>query len=461
MRNGSDHRRFTAFGTTRTLRSVSTLVHHGSPRAVPPVEGSVRGRADLLRPGWPIYALLLGFPLWWILGLSAFILPILSVPMAAWLFRRRSVLAPRGFAIWGAYIIWMFGSSIRLEDADKYIRFAYTSSLYVGSTIVLLYVFNVSREALPTSRVITILATFWMYVVVWGVLGVFFPHFSFVSPMERILPQRFASNEFIADLVHPALAQIHDILGYESPRPKAPFTYSTNWGAAFAFLTPFVILAWNRWSRPIFRQLTVLMFLLSIIPVVTSLDRGLWLSLGMGLIYAAIRLAIAGRTRPLRIVILVIFTVLAAVYLTPLKEMVADRFANPHSNERRLSLYQEATDRIMESPLLGFGSPQLSLVNPNAPPVGTQGQLWQVLISNGIVGLVFFLWWFVYQFWRMRSPRTDVGFWCHTLILIALVQVPFYDSHGIPLAILMIGIAIATREAAAIRSRGLVDARAG
>jgi polysaccharide biosynthesis protein PslJ len=407
-----------------------------------------------------MYALFLGFPLWWVIGLSAFILPIMAVPMAAWLFRRRRVLVPRGFAIWIAFMLWMFGSVTRIEDSDKYIHYGYTASLYVAVTILLLYVFNISREALPTHRVITILTIFWMFVVIWGVLGVVFPRVEFTSPVEKVMPQRLAGNEFVHDLVHPALSQVQDILGYEEPRPKAPFTYATNWGAAFGILTPFVILAWKQARRRGWKLVMAATFVAGIVPVVSSLDRGLWLSLGVGLIYAAVRLAIAGNSRALRATVALLFTVLAVVYLTPLKGLVIDRFAHPHSNERRLSLYQEATDLVLESPVLGFGTPQPSVVNPNAPPVGTQGQLWQVLVSHGIPGAFLFMWWFAYQFWRLRRTSPEVVLWSHTVVLIAVIQTPFYDSLGIPLAVIMIAIAIASRELPTrARSRALSDVR--
>jgi hypothetical protein len=339
----------------------------------------------------------------------------------------------------------MAGSIIMLDDADKYIRFGYMATLYVGATIVLLFVFNIPEEVLPTGKVIRILTLFWILVVGWGVLAVVFPTFEFTSPVEAILPQRLAGNEFVNELVHPALAQVHDFLGYESPRPKAPFTYATNWGAAYAFLAPFVILSWRATTSRRWKWLTAMVFLASMVPVIASLDRGLWLSLGVGLVYAALRLAMARSTRLMRNVLLLLTAVLMVVYLSPLRVLVTDRFANPHSNEGRLNLYGEAIDRIGESPLIGFGSPQPSRVNPNLPPVGTQGQFWQVLVSHGIPAVLLFLGWFLSQFWRLRSTKSDVGFWTHTLILIALIQVPFYDSLGMPLAIVMMAIGLANR----------------
>jgi hypothetical protein len=418
----------------------------GSVAARPAGSLSGRRRGTRLPPGWPMYTLFLGFPLWWILGLSVFMLPILAVPMAAWLFRQRPVLAPRGFAIWLAFMLWMFMCSLQVTESGKIIHYGFTTVLYVSVTIVLLYTYNISREALPTERVVTIMTIFWMFVVTWGVLGVLFPRFEFTSPMEMVMPHGLATNEFTHDLVHPALAQVMDILGYEQPRPKAPFPYATNWGAAYGILTPFVILAWKHAKTRRWRATIAVMFVAGILPVVSSLDRGLWLSLGVGLTYAAVRLALAGHGRTLRVNVMLIFTVLVVIYLTPLKTLVTDRFAHPHSNNRRTSLYSESIDRVMDSPLFGFGTPQPSLFNADAPPIGTQGQLWGVLIPFGIPGAILFVWWFVFQFWRLRSTTPEIVLWCHTIILISFVQMPFYDSIGIPLAVIMIAIAIASRE---------------
>jgi hypothetical protein len=415
-------------------------------------------RIPVLPAGWPLYALFLGFPLWWVLGLSAFIWPIMAVPMAAALLRRHTVAAPRGFGLWIAFVLLMLGSATQLNGADKYIHFGYRAALYLSATVILLYVFNMSRDGLPTRRVITIMAIFWMFVVVGGFLGVLFPSVSFTSPVERLLPGRFASSEFIHELVHPAFAQVMDILGYEAPRPKAPFTYATNWGAAFGLLTPFVILAWKYARTQAWKTVTALMFVAAIVPVVSSLNRALWLSLGVGLLYAAVRLALAGRGRALRSVILLLVTIVAVVYVTPLRTLVEDRFANPHSNERRANLYEESIDVVMRSPLLGFGAPQPSTVNPNAPPVGTQGQLWQVLVSHGIPATILFLWWFAFRFWRMRAASTELGFWCHVLVLIALVQAPFYDWLGAPLVVIMVAIALAARESGANGAAATADA---
>ena len=411
-----------------------------------PRQVAVPRRRSYLPPAWPLYVLFLGFPIWWVVGLSAFIWPIMAVPMAFWLLRNRHVFVPSGFGIWVGFLFWMFASGTQLDDAGKYFFFGYRASLYVSATIILLYVFNMPRETLPDARVIKLMAIFWIVVVMGGLLGVLLPTLTFTSVVETVLPGRFTSNDFLHLLVHPATSQLHDFLGYLAPRPQAPFVYANIWGATFGLLIPFVILGWKYSTSPTWRVVTAAAFIIAIVPLIHSLDRGLWLSLGVGLVYAAVRQALAGRARALRTILIVIFTVLLVVYLTPLKTLVSDRFAHPHSNEGRLNLYQESVQVMFESPLLGYGSPLPSSDKPSGPQVGTQGQVWMVLVSQGIPGLILFMGWFLFQFWRLRWTSTEVGFWCHTLILIALIQAPFYDWLGAPLVVIMIAIALATRE---------------
>ena len=137
--------------------------------------------------------------------------------MAAWLLRQKTVLAPRGFTIWVAFLLWMFGSGTRLDSPDRYIVFVYRAGLYVAATIILLYVFNMSREALPTRKVISIMTFFWMFVVVGGLMGVLFPTLNFSSPTEMLMPANLISDEFVYDLVHPA--PLRSMTSWATSRP--------------------------------------------------------------------------------------------------------------------------------------------------------------------------------------------------------------------------------------------------
>jgi polysaccharide biosynthesis protein PslJ len=418
-------------------------------------------RRPALPAGWPIYAVILGLPLWWILGIAAFVWPVFAVPMLFWLLRRGTVVVPRGFLVWVAFLGWALASSTQLVGTGRTISYVWRTSLYLSATIFLLYVFNLSRERLPARRLAMLLAAFWGIVVAGGYLAVLAPTFSVTSLAERMLPESLRNDAFLQTIVHPAAAQIHDFLGYAVARPAAPFTYTNDWGSTFGLLIPFVILAWNSRPSPGVRSLLAVLAVASVVPVVFSLNRGLWLSLAIGLLYAAVRLALAGRERAVVALIGVVLVVGSLLILTPLKDLIDARLQIGHSNERRAMLYEEAGRSALESPLLGYGAPLPSKWNPNAPPVGTQGLLWTVLVSHGFVGAALFVAWFLYALWRTRSVRNDVRFWCHVMLLIAIIQLAVYDMLPTQLHIMMIGIAMAMREtssAAETPARELVNA---
>lgn len=403
-------------------------------------------RRRILRPGWPLYLVLVGFPLWWVLGLSGFIWQIVAVPMLLSLLRRKRVVAPPGFLLWLGFLLWMFATGIQLDEIGRGIGFAYRASLYLSATIVLLYVYNSSREVLQTRRLVMAMSIFWIYVAVGGYLGLLFPSFSFASPVETVMPHFILANDFVKEMVHPAFAEVQEVLGYASPRPSVPFVYTNDWGGAFALLIPFVVLAWSSRLSRRFRMVLGIIAAASAIPVIISLNRGLWLSLGVGLVYAAFRLAMRGRERAMVAFLIVTIGVTGLVLFSPLKATLSERLANPHSNNRRVSLYEESIRGAIESPLFGYGAPRPSKWNPNAPSVGTQGQLWLVLFSHGLPGLLFFLAFFVSTFWRMRRMEPLPTFWVHVMLLIMLTQLAVYDFLPHQFHIVMLGIALGWRE---------------
>src|SRR5206468_9207862 len=84
--------------------------------------------------------------------------------------------------------------------------------------------------------------------------------------------------------------------------------------------------------------------LVSVIPVVDSRDRGLWLSLVGGVTYAGFRLATGRQKRAaLGVVVMLVFAGVI-IMVSPLRGLIQARFAHPHSNEGRATLYAEAID---------------------------------------------------------------------------------------------------------------------
>jgi hypothetical protein len=405
-----------------------------------------RARGIRLPQGWPLYAMFVLFPIWWVLGLGAFIWPILAFPMAVSLVSGRRVVAPKGFGIWLLFLLWMVGSATQLDEATRWLPFLYRASLYVSASIVFLYVYNSSERELPAGKVLYALSLFWAMTVVGGYLAIVFPYGSFPTLVEKLMPQSFLHNDWVFQLVHPAFAQVHDFLGYPVPRPTAPFIYTNEWGANMGLLTPFVLASWAYVRRSWWRPFTAIMLALAIVPMVVSLNRGLWLSLGLGLLYAIGRFAIKGHVRALGGFLIFFVVIGMTVAFTPLRGLIADRLQTGHSNEARLELAAEAGQGVLESPWLGFGSPRPSAENPNLPSVGTQGQLWLVLFSHGIPGALLYVAWFALAFWTTRRGGSRARFWVHVSLLILLLQLPWYGMLPSQIHVVMAAAALAWRE---------------
>jgi len=144
------------------------------------------------------------------------------------------------------------------------------------------------------------------------------------------------------------------------------------------------------------------------------------------------------------------------VLLPPVHKIISDRLAHGHSDKGREELYSEAISRVKEKPILGFGAPIESQIDPTKPSVGTHGQFWLLLVSTGIPGAIFYLAWFGLALWRSRKGSAEIGQWCHVVLLIALIQIFFYELLPAQLHLAMIAAALSLRELkapAALRQR--------
>ena len=238
-------------------------VLHPSPRIPPtprPVESvmaygpRIGGLRRFLRqPAWPLQVVLLGYPVFWALGLGEFSWPIMAVPMAFQLWRRRRpVRVPPYFGVWAALLVWVVAGALligqhapnTLAGSGGFTGWGLRLIDMFAATVVLLYVGNLSEEELPTGKVIRWLGYFFGVVVVGGLLGVVIGHVAFSSPFELLLPHGVRSNFYVHQLVHPAFAQVEDVLGHTSPRPTAPFAYTNSWGNCLSLLLIWFVVGW-------------------------------------------------------------------------------------------------------------------------------------------------------------------------------------------------------------------------
>jgi len=421
-----------------------------------------------LRPGWPLTALYVLFPLWWVLGLSHFIFLILAVPMGWELMRRRPVFAPTGFGLWllflvvvasGSVLLWIVPpGTIAPEGAAKLISWSYHFGWYTAITIVALYIVNMPERELPTDKVMRLLGLMFVYTVLGGLAGVLFPRLDFPSLLELVV--HVPSDNFLSFLLHPWVNTPSDFLGYDQPRPAAPFSYANDWGNNLGLFLPFFWGSWLRrdagWRRPI----GVVVLVASLVPIAYSLNRGLWAGLIAAAVLVALRLAAMGRVRVLQVTVALLIIGSAAFVVSPLYDTVALRVDTPHSNDRRAELSEEVISKtVVLSPLLGYGETRgvsgnfASIAGGSTPdceqcgvpPLGTQGFLWRLIFTTGLLGTLLFLAFVIGQFLRFVRAEDPVALIGCLVIFLALIFSWVYDSLESPLFTMMIAIGLLNR----------------
>ena len=430
----------------------------------------VARRRWLLRPGWPLTWMLVGFPLWWVLGISSFIGHIAAVLMVLELARLRRIRVPRSFGVWLLFLAWVVAGVLVLQVAapyaspgvssGRYISFAYRLGWYLSATVVLVYVGNM-RDVLSTTRIVRAGAAMFLTIVAGGWLGVLLPHLVFPSLLEALLPGAALRVEFVQFLVHPQIVQDYARAVAEFPRPSAPFAYANIWGLNFACFLPFFLVGWLGKDAGWRRTAGIPVLLLALVPGVLSLNRGMWLAVGCMVAVVAVRSALRGSLRSLVAVGAGVVVVLALVALTPLGAQVQDRFENPKSTETRSNVAATTVASVMEgSPVLGFGStrdPATAFYSvaggdsPScpecAPPaLGTQGHFWLVLYSQGLLGLLLFI--YFHGVWLVRglTVPSPVATAATCLLVGQAATLLIYDSLGIGTVAALLAVGLIWRE---------------
>lgn len=421
----------------------------------------------LLPPGWPLVGLLAAFPLWWLLGLGQFIFWIMAVPMVLDLLRRPSIKVPPGFGLWGLFLVWTAVSVafIGMRPTDTVagsaglLGYLMREVNYLVVTVALLYVGNLSQRELSNRRIVKLLGWLCIVTVGGGLLGTFVPGFSITSPLEMVLPDGLASDGYMQTLIRPESAQIMDVLGYEAPRPKAPWEYTNSWGNNLSLLVIWLFIGWWTMGGRIQRCICAVSLALAVIPVIYSLNRGLWVGLAIIAAYVAWRFLRGGKV--LTLVVLAFLTLLVGVGVmaSPLFDVVEGRLANPHSDDGRTAASLAAVHAADESVFLGWGSTREAQgsgrsiaigKSADCPQcgnnvIGNNGQLWLLLISNGYVGALLYYLFFMQALIRYRNDQSIIGIGAKLTLLLPFLYMFLYSSLTAPLFITMIGLALLWR----------------
>jgi O-antigen ligase len=451
----------------------------GTRRTVGPTHSAPTRPAVL--PAWPIAGMLALYPLWWALGLGVLIFPIMAVPMVVLLIRNRAsgrpVRMPPGFAWWALFLLAVIVSIAALgadppgtvpeHASERLLAVGYRLLMYVSLTVLLVYAGNLTEAELPRQRLVRLLSWLFGITVAGGLLGMFAGTFEFTSPVELLLPSDIRNKGFVQSLVHPYAAQIMDLVGGQAPRPAAPWGYTNTWGNNFCLLVVwFVVAVWaNPQRRP--RKRTTVLALgvlgVSVLPVVYSLNRGLWIGLGVAIAYVALRYVLAGRIWILGAVALAGVAMAVALLATPLGGVVGARMDNGKSNGVRSFLIERAMDGVVESPIIGYGSTRNTIGGRNSITVGESsqcercgnftvggnGQFWQLIYAHGAVGTVAYLGFFGFGLWRFRRDRSPIGIAASAAIVTSFSAMLWYNSLVTPLVFMFLAYALLWRNSIA------------
>lgn len=427
-------------------------------------------RSLLRGPAWPVRALLLGYPLWWALGIADFMWVILAVPMVArmiaWRTRRgRRIAMPPGFGLWLLFLLVVVAgiATITLTAPGtvpspvprRILSYGNRTVGYFGDTILLLYAGNLTERELPRRTFAWMLGVVGVITVIGGVAGMLLPHLGFSSPLFLMLPKSFQANAFVQAAAHPALTQVQNVLGTPGGRPKAPFDYTNLWGECLTILLPFLLAwAWTGTRRQ--RLFAAATAVVAVGPLLYSLNRGAWIGVILAVIYLGVRLAARGRTALLGGICASLAVAVVLIFFTPLNSIVAGRLENGKSNNLRSHLSALAITDGLASPIIGYGdtrqeqgSPESIAVGPSAKcptcgqlAVGSTGQLWLLLVCDGVVGAALYVAFFGFGIWQFRRDRSPYGYAGMLVLLLALWYMFSYDATGAPLGFTMLAYAV-------------------
>ncbi|MEO3782543.1 hypothetical protein ABGB12_04370 [Actinocorallia sp. B10E7] len=387
-----------------------------------------------------------GFPALWLLGLGGFAALIAAAPILLRLVFRRGIDLPAGFLLWLLFLGWTVLSATQLDTSGRMIGFVFRFLSYGSAAVLFVYLWNCPPRLLPARRVCGLFVLFLTWVVIGGYLGVLLPRVSLTTPMEQLLPAALKSNSYVWELVHPKFAEIQYPWGAPEPfiRPSAPFAYTNTWGSHFALLAPFAF-CYASMSVPKWQRYGALALVAAgLVPAFATLNRGMFLSLGVGVVYASARLALRGQIFLMTAVGSLLAAALYTAYSMGVFELISARTEYSPTNSSRASLYAEAFDRTLDSPLLGAGSPRPSLTLNIS--VGTQGQFWNVMFSYGFVGLALFcgfIWWLAIRSRNVPGPLI----WLHVVPFMASFMLFFYGLDGSQLVLVFVAGALAISRA--------------
>ncbi|WP_246157798.1 O-antigen ligase family protein [Micromonospora palomenae] len=377
-------------------------------------------------PVWPLTAMFALVPLWWALGAFYLGWSVFGVVLLALLVTRGRVALPPGSAAWLVFLTLVLLSATRLDRVTAYLTFGLRFGFLATALVVCVYVHTLVRDGTRWDRVLRPLGWYWLGVVALGWLAVLMPTFALTTPVEMALPHSISGERFIQALTHVRANEFNPQSRTPIYRTAAPYPYTNNWGTAYALLVPCVLAYLTSVRTGRFRVALWVSLPLSVVPAFLTLNRGMFLGLGAGLLYLGLRALVRGNARLIVSIGGLVVLVWVVSLVVPVQEMIDARVSSTDTNVDRMDLYVRTWQAVERSPLLGYGAPKSVDTTLAEEPLGTQGLIWQILYSHGIPALVVFLGWLVLVARRLAAAVSPAGHWLSTVPVIALVVIPVY-----------------------------------
>ena len=422
---------------TRTPASAPTSTSSWVPsRSFGPSRWDAHPQQRWLRPEWPIAAICAGMPFAFLIGIHGFIwiLPVFVFGLQLFV-QREPVVIPRSAIPLILLVAWIPVTMLQL-DPGKLPLATFRWLVFAAPLFCMVWLVNQSEVRVPSARIVRLLSILWMVLITFGYLAILFPHFSTPSPIQHVEPGALLSNQYIRDLGRWNFAQVQALVTDEVGRPAAPMAYSNGWGSTLGLLTPFFVLDFFILGSPRRKRFGILVGIIGLVPIVMSLNRGLWLSVGVAFAYVALRRALQGNIKLVITIGITALFIFGALAVTTLGNTVQQRFEiASESNATRSQLYQVAFDAMKARPLVGYGGP----INGGLwRDVGTHGLVWFVMVAYGLPGLVLLLLWMITMFVATMPAPNPVALWSHVAIVVFIIQVPIY---GLQPQLALVGIA--------------------
>lgn len=341
-----------------------------------------RTPTDLKLPTWPLTVGFVLYPVWWLVGASWLAFPTAAVFMLIQLMtpRARRARVPLYFNWWLLFLAaYVITGVIVVDNHAGGLGYLYHLTGFAASGVAFTYIYNLR---LGERTALRYLAVLWSICVAGGLAGTLVPSGE-IPTLINVIRGTPAGSFTMAKL-----GSINS--AYGTPRPSAPFLYANMWGAVIATVTP-VVAYIGFTARRAIRCMTVGGVGLMLIPLIYSLDRGAWAALGFGVVYVVMRSIRRGRLGFVAgmAALGLIFGGYFAV--SALGDFILRRFGATGSIGARSDIYAATWSAFKQSPIIGHGSAAGVTVYDGmhlGASIGSQGELWGLLYSGGLVATV-------------------------------------------------------------------------